>query len=89
MPNFRSLGFDPDEPEPERMKKFINPETRSEFTKDDVDNMIIEVLNLPDKKLNDWQQKFIQSVAEQWEEKAWISEKQLIILEDIYARKTS
>lgn len=38
--------------------------------------------------LTKWEQDFFDSVADQWAEKKWISDKQEAILERIYANKT-
>lgn len=39
------------------------------------------------RNLSDWEHKFIDSISEQWDEKAWLSARQEEILERIYVEK--
>jgi hypothetical protein len=50
---------------------------------------MLDELKWPYKPLTTWEQRFVDSCEEQWEQKAWFSEKQMEILERIYAEKTN
>jgi len=49
----------------------------------------IETVNTEGKNLSKWEEDFMKSITEQFEEKKWLSDKQEDILERIYAEKTS
>jgi len=52
---------------------------------DDIEFMLLDLQKpFRDDTLSEWARNFIQSLAEQWEEKRWLSEKQLAILVKIY-----
>lgn len=48
----------------------------------------IEYIQVQGINLTKWEQDFMESIAEQFEIKQWISDKQEEILERIYAEKT-
>jgi hypothetical protein len=50
-------------------------------------HMIAE-LEHPSKPLTTWEESFVESVTDQWERRHWLSDRQLEILERIYAEKT-
>ena len=47
---------------------------------------MLGVCSLNTRRLTTWEIQFIDSVAEQWEEKRWLSEKQQEILNRIYSK---
>jgi CO dehydrogenase/acetyl-CoA synthase beta subunit len=49
---------------------------------------MFESLERPTKDLTKWELGFIESITEQWTTKEWISDRQLEILEKIYADRT-
>lgn len=48
----------------------------------------IDALQTPHKPLSPWEESFLESITDQWETKQWLSDRQLEILERIYAEKT-
>lgn len=48
----------------------------------------IEALASPNKELSKWEMDFIESVTDQWERYHRLSDRQIEILERIYAEKT-
>ncbi len=55
----------------------------------DLARHMLESLESPSRELTKWEENFIESVAEQYQTKGWLSDRQLEILEKIYAEKTS
>ena len=49
----------------------------------------IEDVNEGGRNLSAWELGFMESITEQFEKREWLSEKQIEILERIYAEKTS
>lgn len=49
----------------------------------------LSTVQLESRRLTPWEEDFIESIAEQWDTKMWISDKQEEILERIYAEKTA
>lgn len=49
----------------------------------------LEELETPYKRLTDWEQQFVESVSDQLTNRGHLSERQLEILERIYAEKTA
>lgn len=49
----------------------------------------IQRINDEGRNLTEWEIGWMESVTEQYESKGWLSERQLEILERIYAEKTS
>ena len=43
----------------------------------------------PSKTLTSWEEKFLESINTQWQDREWLSERQMEILERIYAEKTA
>jgi hypothetical protein len=70
------------------MKKFLNPKSGSIFEEADIEHMLEECTAVR-SRLSEWEQEFIESMTEQFADKTHITEKQLVILERIYARYTS
>jgi len=52
----------------------MNEEERA--ARDKLDGDLVEALCEAESGLSEWDVKFVDSVAEQWERKGWISEKQ-------------
>jgi len=50
---------------------------------------MLELLESPSKELTKWEENFIESVTDQYQTKQWLSDRQLEILEKIYAEKTA
>ena len=50
---------------------------------------MIEALEHPSEELTSWETNFYESVSDQFERKGWLSDRQLKILERIYAEKTA
>lgn len=48
----------------------------------------LEQIRINGRNLTKWEEDFVDSVAEQFSEKRWISDKQENILERIYSEKT-
>ena len=80
-------SLDRTRPEEAGPRKFSNPETGSVFTLDGVIKMIQDVFD-GGKGLTKWEEDFMVSVSEHVDKTGFISEKQLISLERIYANKT-
>lgn len=55
----------------------------------DLAKHMLHELESPSKELTDWEEKFIESVTDQFDSKGWLSDRQLEILDKIYAVKTS
>ena len=55
----------------------------------DLARHMLESLESPSRELTKWEENFIESVTEQYQTKGWLSDRQLEILEKIYAEKTS
>lgn len=72
---------------PHKPIKFKNPKTNSEFTSEQIEKMIDSCLQVS-RDLTEWEDNFISDLFEQFETLGDITEKQLQILEDIYAKKT-
>jgi CO dehydrogenase/acetyl-CoA synthase beta subunit len=49
---------------------------------------MLESLERPVKELTKWELGFVESLTEQWTTKEWISDRQMEILEKIYADRT-
>jgi hypothetical protein len=49
---------------------------------------MLEALEHPTTDLTKWEVGFIESLTEQWTTRQWISDRQLEILEKIYADRT-
>jgi len=47
------------------------------------------ILNEAEDRLSDWERNFIESISNQMDERGWISDKQVVVLERIYSSKTS
>ncbi len=52
-------------------------------------HFITEVNDAPSKPLTAWERSFMESITDQWDRTNRLSEKQLEILERIYAEKTA
>jgi hypothetical protein len=48
----------------------------------------IAVINEEGRGLTKWETDFMYSITEQWEEKGWMSNRQVEILERIYGNRT-
>lgn len=48
----------------------------------------INELEIPSKELTDWETQFLESISDQWNRFHVLSDKQVEILERIYAEKT-
>lgn len=48
----------------------------------------IETINKEGKNLSSWEEEFMESLTEKFENRGWISEKQEEVLERIYSEKT-
>jgi len=46
-------------------------------------------LESPNKKLTEWEENFIISIKDQYDHKSYLTQKQFVILEKIYAEKTA
>lgn len=57
-------------------------------TKDMIQHMLTE-LESPEKPLSQWEENFIESIADQFSSRASLSDKQFEVLERIYAEKTA
>jgi hypothetical protein len=49
---------------------------------------MLEGLERPVKELTKWELGFVESITEQWTAREWISDRQMEILEKIYAERT-
>lgn len=56
--------------------------------KHDLIKHMLDALEAPYKELTEWEEKFIESVTEQFENRNWLSDKQFDVLERIYSEKT-
>lgn len=72
---------------PKRPNKFVNTETGSEFTLDDIENMIDASINVM-QRMTDYEADFISNIADSFSISAPLTEKQLNWLERIYAKYT-
>lgn len=50
---------------------------------------MLRELESPSKTLTSWEEKFLESINTQWQDREWLSERQMEILERIYAEKTA
>lgn len=50
---------------------------------------MLRELESPSKKLTDWELNFLESITQQFEDRGSLSERQMEVLERIYAEKTS
>lgn len=57
-------------------------------TKETIKHFLKE-LESPSKKLTDWEERFLESIAGQFEERGTLSDKQFEVLENLYAEKTA
>ena len=58
------------------------------YTPDVIDGWLQQIADDLNEPLTDWEESFVESVADQWERRRWLSDRQLEILERIYAEKT-
>jgi hypothetical protein len=47
---------------------------------------VLEAVKDNSDRLNDWERNFITTIADQWDRKQWLSDKQIEILEKIHVR---
>ncbi len=50
---------------------------------------MLSALESPSRELTKWEEQFIESLTEQFEERGHLSERQMEILERVYAEKTA
>lgn len=50
---------------------------------------MLRELESPSRTLTSWEEKFLESINTQWQDREWLSERQMEILERIYAETTA
>jgi len=73
---------------PQPIRKFKNSATGSEFTVEQVQEMI-DKIEAEARGLTEWEQHFINDMVKVFPRTANLSEKQLEVIERIYAAKTN